>query len=68
MLGLEVSSAIVWVRRYRETGSVAPGKIGGYKPNILGGAHGDWLIERTDRDFTLHGLIAELAARGVKVD
>ena len=68
MLGLEVSSAIVWVRRYRETGSVAPGKIGGYKPNILGGAHGDWLIERTDADFTLHGLVAELAERGVKVD
>ena len=41
VLGLEASRAIVWVRRYRETGSVAPGKIGGYKPNILGGAHGD---------------------------
>ena len=58
----------MWVRRYRETGSVAPGKIGGYKPNVLGGAHGDWLIERTDTDFTLRGLVAELAARGVKVD
>ena len=68
MLGLEASSAIVWVRRYRETGSVAPGKIGGYKPNILGGAHGDWLIERARTDFTLRGLVAELAERGVKVD
>ena len=38
------------------------------KPNILGGAHGDWLIERTDTDFTLRGLVAELGARGVKVD
>ena len=57
----------MWVRRYRETGSVAPGKIGGYKPNTLGGAHGDWLIERTDTDFTLRGLVAELGARGVKV-
>ena len=37
--GVSVSSAIVWTRRYRETGSVALGKIGGYKPNILGGAH-----------------------------
>ena len=66
--GVSVSSAIVWVRRHRETGSVAPGKIGGYKPNILGGTHGDWLIERTDTDFTLRGLVAELGARGVKVD
>ena len=66
--GVSVSSAIVWTRRYRETGSVAPGKIGGYKPNILGGAHGDWLIERARTDFTLRGLVAELAERGVKVD
>ena len=66
--GVSVCSSIVWTRRYRETGSVAPGKIGGYKPNILGGAHGDWLIERTDTDFTLRGLVAELGARGVKVD
>lgn len=66
--GVSVSSAIKWVRRYRETGSVAPAKIGGYKPNILSGAHGDWLVERTQTDFTLRGLVAELAERGVKVD
>src|SRR3546814_7744456 len=62
--GVSVSSAIVWVRRHRETGSVAPGKIGGYKPNILSGAHGDWLVERAKSDFTLRGLGAELAASG----
>ena len=66
--GVSVSSAIVWVRRFRETGSVAPGKIGGYKPKIIAGAHGDWLVERTDTDFTLRGRVAELAERGVKVD
>ena len=66
--GVSVSSAIVWVRRHRETGSVAPGKIGGYKPNILSGAHGDWLVERAKSDFTLRGLVAELAERGVRVD
>jgi putative transposase len=66
--GVSVSSAIVWVRRYRKTGRVAPDKIGGYKPNILAGEHGDWLVERTRSDFTLRGLVAELAARGVKVD
>ena len=63
--GVSVSSAIIWVRRYRETGSVAPGKIGGYKPNILSGVHGDWLVERAKSDFTLRGLVAELAERGV---
>jgi transposase len=66
--GVSVSSAIVWVRRYRKTGSVAPDKIGGYKPNILAGVHGDWLVERARSDFTLRGLVAELTARGVKVD
>src|ERR1035437_4879580 len=65
--GVSVSSAIKWVRRHRETGSVAPGKIGGYKPNVLSGEHGDWLIERTQTDFTLRGLVAELAERGLKV-
>jgi putative transposase len=66
--GVSVSSAIKWVRRYRETGSVAPDRIGSYKPNILSGPHGDWLVERIQADFTLRGLVAELAERGLKVD
>jgi putative transposase len=33
------------------------------------GEHRDWLLERTKaRDFTLRGLVAELAERGLKVD
>src|SRR3954467_14460340 len=31
--GVGISTAIVWVRRLRETGSVAPGQMGGHKPN-----------------------------------
>jgi putative transposase len=62
------SSAIKWVRRQRETGSVAPLRIGGYKPRLLAGELRDWLIERARRDFTLRGLVAELGERGVKVD
>ena len=65
---VSVSSAIKWVRRHRETGSVAPDKIGGTKPNILSGAPADWLVERTQTDFTLRGLVAELATQGVRVD
>ena len=69
-LTLSVSAATVvrWSQRYRATGSAAPGKVGGYKPNLLSGAHRDWLLERSTSDFTLRGLVAELAERGVKVD
>ena len=67
--GVGVSTAIHWVRRFRETGSVAPGQMGGHKPQALRGAYRDWLIERCrEKDFTLRGLVAELADRGLKVD
>ena len=66
--GVSASTAIKWVRRSRETGSVAPDKIGGHKPRTLSGAHRDWLLGRTVSDFTLRGLVLELAERGVKVD
>lgn len=66
--GVAASSAIKWVRLVQETGSAAPGQMGGHKPNILSGATRDWLLERATTDFTLRGLAAELAVRGVKVD
>jgi transposase len=67
--GVAISTAINWVRRVRETGSVAPGRMGGRRPKAIGGEHRAWLLERTrERDFTLRGLVAELADRGLKVD
>jgi putative transposase len=67
--GVSVRVAIEWVRRFRETGSMAPSKIGGYKPKMIRGAHRDWLIERCRReDFTLRGLAVELGERGLEVD
>ena len=66
--GVGVSTAINWVRRSRETGSVAPGKMGGHRPKLIAGEHRAWMLERTKQDFTLNGLAAELAARGLKVD
>lgn len=67
--GVGVSTVIRWVRRLRETGTVAPGKMGGHRPKKLSGAWRDWLIERCRAgDFTLRGLVAELGARGLKVD
>lgn len=67
--GVAASTAIKWLQRFRRTGSVAPGQMGGHKPKTIRGAHQDWLIERCQRqDFTLRGLITELAERGLKVD
>jgi putative transposase len=69
-LALSISAATVvrWSQRYRTLGSAAPGKVGGHKVGVLSGAHRDWLVDRAKTDFTLRGLVAELAARGVKVD
>jgi transposase len=67
--GVGISTAINWVKRLRETGSVAPGQMGGHKPKAISGKHRLWLLQRTkDGDFTLRGLVAELAERGLKVD
>ena len=66
--GISESSAIKWVRRHRQTGTVAPSQIGGHKPRLLAGELRDWLLDRMKSDFTLRGLVAELATRGVKVD
>ena len=69
--GIAVSTANLWVRKFKATGSIAHGKIGGYRPAALSGAHREWLLDRcrSGRDFTLRGLVAELAqVRGLKVD
>jgi putative transposase len=63
------STVIRWVRQFHDTGSVAPGKIGGHKPKTITGAHHNWLVARCrEREFTLRGLVAELAERGCRVD
>jgi transposase len=67
--GVGVSTAIKWVQRFRKTGSLAPGQMGGHKPRAIRDEHETWLRERIrERDFTLRGLVAELAERGLKVD
>ena len=66
--GVAISTAVLWLQRHQNTGSAAPGKMGGYKPRKLIGEHRDWLLERTKTDFTLRGLQAELAERGISVD
>ena len=44
--GVGISTAINWVRRLRETGSVAPGQMGGHKPKAISGEHREWLLQR----------------------
>ena len=68
-LSISPSSVVKWSQRLRATGSVAPGKIGGYRPAKIVGAHRGWLVERiAGADFTLRGLVGELAGRGLQVD
>ena len=67
--GVAPSTVINWVRRFRETGSVAPGQMGGRKPKAIAGEYAAFLARRVrDGAFTLRGLMAELAERGLKVD
>jgi transposase len=67
--GVGISTAITWVKVFRQTGSLVPGQMGGHKPRKIAGEYRDWLIARCRAaDFTLRGLVAELAQRGLKVD
>jgi putative transposase len=66
---LDISASCVskWTKRQRETGSLAPAQYGGYKRRTLSGECADWLRARiASGPFTLRGLAAELAERGIK--
>jgi putative transposase len=48
-----ISTVINWLRRFRETGSVLPGKMGGHKLHAIAGEHRAWLLIRIEgKDFT----------------
>jgi putative transposase len=54
--GVGINTVIIWARRFRETGGVAPGKTCGHKPTAI------WVS-------TAYGhSVAEFADRGLKVD
>jgi transposase len=69
VLQISVASVVKWSQRFRRTGSAAAGPMHGHRPRLLL-PHRDWLLSRMadGKDFTLRGLQAELAERGVKVD
>ena len=69
VLQVSVASVVKWSQLFRRTGSVAPGPMHDHRHRLLL-AHRDWLMARTanDQPFTLRGLRAERAERGVSVD
>ena len=68
-LGVSPSSVVKWSQRFRRTGSAAPGKMGGHRRPKIAGEWRAWLIDRMrSAEFTLRGLVSELADRGLKVD
>jgi len=66
--GVAVSTVVKWSQRYRRTGSVSPGQMGGHRRSVLDD-HRDFLLERIQQSphLTLHSLKDELMTRGVKV-
>lgn len=67
--GVGIKTAIDWVRQFRETGRLTALPMGGQRPKKLVREHRDWLLQRCRaEDFTLRGLVAELADRGLSVD
>ena len=65
---VSVASVVKWSQRFRATGSPAARPMGGNRPYALAGER-DWLLKRLSQqpDVTLRALLAELAARGIKV-
>jgi transposase len=69
VLGISPSCVSKWRKLRRETGKLTPGQVGGHKKRTLSGERAQWLRERiAGGPFTLRGLTAELAARGIKTD
>lgn len=66
--GVSESAAIKLMRRYRKTGSTAPGKVGGHRRPILEDQR-DWILGRIreQSDITVRALADELAERGFVV-
>ena len=68
VFGISVASVVKWSQRYRTSGSAAAKPMGGHRRRILLPERA-WLLARIGEkpDLTLRALLAELAARGVRV-
>jgi putative transposase len=66
LFGVSVASVVKWSQRFRQIGSAAPKPMGGPRPLRLT-AQRAWIVERIrHKGVTLRGLLAALAARGVR--
>jgi len=66
--GVAPSTSINWLKRLDETGQFAAVPSGGRRPKKIAGEHEDWLRRRCrEAAFTIRGLVAELACRGLRV-
>jgi transposase len=68
LFDLGISTVVNWVRRLRETGSIAAKPMGGDHRSRLTGER-DWILQRIEQapDLTIEELRHELKARGVIV-
>jgi transposase len=68
LFGVGISTVVNWVRRFRDTGSVASKPMGGDHRSRLTGERA-WILERIEAapDLTLEELRDELKRRGVSV-
>ena len=66
--GVSVSSVPKWVARYRATGSVAPGQVGGHRPWLLE-SHREQVhaLAAATPHLTLDRLQEQLASEGITV-
>lgn len=65
---VSVASVVKWSQRYRATGSVAPGQMGGHRTSRLEDER-DWLLARVAAkpDITTRALADELTERGLQI-
>lgn len=66
--GVGVATAVRWSHRHRTTGDASARPMGGSRRAVLAGER-DWLLARIAEkpDLTLRAIVAELAARDVRV-
>jgi transposase len=65
---VSASAVIKLMARYRATGSLKPGQMGGHRPRLLEGER-DWVLARIGEqaDITIRALADEPAERGIVV-
>ncbi len=66
--GVGVATAVCWSQRHRTTGDASARPMGGCRRGVLAGER-EWLLARIIErpDLTLRAIVAELAARDVRV-